>query len=174
MGFFMSGNPSYVVRQSCGYCYRQVVPPDLRKLVGRTEIRYNLYTGSLRDAKSRARMINGRVHELFMKLERKAYGMVENQLTETKINKILRNIITETIKSAELARATSKKHRDPDDVDDVDDELNIIDTLRSEMREALALGDHRIISLHSSITVELNSYLFRGRPGLRLLSGNSL
>ena len=70
MGFFMCKNPSYVVRQSCGYCYRQVVPPDLRNLVGRTEIRYNLYTGSLRDAKSRARVISGQIQALFIKIKR--------------------------------------------------------------------------------------------------------
>lgn len=90
MGFFMCKNPSYVVRQSCGYCYRQVEPPGLRDLVGRTEIRYNLYTGSLRDAKSRARVISGQVQALFIKIKREGYIMSDSQLTEAKINTLLK------------------------------------------------------------------------------------
>ena len=89
----MSKNPSYAVRQSCGYCFRQVVPPDLRNLVGRTEIRYNLFTGSLRDAKSRARIIYGQIQQLFMKLQIEEGQMPKSELTESKINDIIRNVV---------------------------------------------------------------------------------
>ena len=113
MGFFMSRNPSYVVRQSCGYCYRQVVPPDLRDLVGRTELRYNLYTGSLRDAKSRARVISGQVHSLFIKIKRKGYIMSDSQLTEAKINAMIKGYVKETIKEMEIDIPYPEKDQSP-------------------------------------------------------------
>jgi hypothetical protein len=38
-------SPSYLVRNPYSYCFRMVVPKDLRKFVGKTELRYTLRTG---------------------------------------------------------------------------------------------------------------------------------
>jgi hypothetical protein len=77
-----------------------------------------------------------------MRLEREAYSMAESQLTETKINELIRNIITETIIDSELTRATSTKRITPDILES---ELDNIDTLQSELREALAYSDYSFI-----------------------------
>jgi hypothetical protein len=42
MGVFSSRSPSYIVRNRSAYCFRIIVPEDLRSLVRRYEIRYSL------------------------------------------------------------------------------------------------------------------------------------
>jgi hypothetical protein len=60
---------NHLVRQSCGYCVRLKVPLELHGLLGRKEIRYGLHTGSLMEAKFKAKMIVRQVKELFQKLK---------------------------------------------------------------------------------------------------------
>ena len=50
-------SPSYIVRQDHSYCFRMVIPAAFRAMVGRTELRYTLSTGSMYEAKQRARTI---------------------------------------------------------------------------------------------------------------------
>jgi hypothetical protein len=45
-----------------------IVPEDLRKFVGKTELRYTLSTGQIGLAKSRARLLAGQVQEFFRRL----------------------------------------------------------------------------------------------------------
>jgi len=47
-----------------------VVPVDLRNLIGKKELRYSLKTGSLSDAKPKARLVAGQVQWLFKKLKK--------------------------------------------------------------------------------------------------------
>ena len=54
-----SRSPSYLIRNPHGYCFRMIVPKDLRRLVGKTEMRYSLKTGYLGEAKSKARLLAG-------------------------------------------------------------------------------------------------------------------
>jgi hypothetical protein len=42
--------PDHLVRQSHSWCFRLVIPVDLRGVVGKSELRYTLYTGSRRIA----------------------------------------------------------------------------------------------------------------------------
>jgi hypothetical protein len=49
--------PSYTIRNPHSYCFRMIVPKDLRKFVGKTELRYTLNTGSIGLAKSKARLL---------------------------------------------------------------------------------------------------------------------
>ena len=60
-------SPTYLIQTPYGYCYRHRVQPDLRSLVGKTELRYSVNTGKFSLAKSRARMIAGMAQNLFNK-----------------------------------------------------------------------------------------------------------
>ena len=55
----------YLVRQTCGYCFRMHVLIDLQPIVGKAELRYPLYTGSLRRAKRKTKRISRKVKVLF-------------------------------------------------------------------------------------------------------------
>ena len=82
-----SRSPSYLVRksQSC-YCFRLVVPQDLRRFVGRCELRYSLKTGYLGVAKQKSRFLVGRVQFMFQLL-RKGTWMVK--LSENPIQQLV-------------------------------------------------------------------------------------
>ena len=68
MAFSSNKSQSYLVRNPSSYCFRLVVPPDLRGTVGRRELRYSLRTGSIAVAKIRARYMAGRIQVLFLYL----------------------------------------------------------------------------------------------------------
>ena len=55
---------SYLIRNPYSYCFRMAVPKDLQILVGKTELRYSLKTGSLGDAKYKARLLAGQVQRI--------------------------------------------------------------------------------------------------------------
>ena len=62
--------PSYIIWTPHSYCFRLRVPIDLQGIIGKTELRYSLKTGSLRDAKTKARLIAGQIQRLFKRLRR--------------------------------------------------------------------------------------------------------
>ena len=43
-------SPNYLIRNPYSYCFRMIVPKDLRNVVGKSELRYTLKTGYLRIA----------------------------------------------------------------------------------------------------------------------------
>ena len=61
-------SPSYTIRNPYGYCFRLTVPSDLRRFVGKAELRYSLNTGYAGIAKSKARLLAGQVQEFFRRL----------------------------------------------------------------------------------------------------------
>jgi hypothetical protein len=44
------------------------IPPDLKDLIGKVEYRYSLRTGSLKDARHRARLLASNIQQLFMEV----------------------------------------------------------------------------------------------------------
>jgi hypothetical protein len=83
MGFSVStSSPSYLYQTPSGYIFRLRVPRDLRNVVGRTEFRYSLRSGSLRVSRHRARCMASYVHQLFHE--------VRNTMTEYTPEKILK------------------------------------------------------------------------------------
>lgn len=56
---------NYLVRQSCGYCFRLVIPSDLRPAFGVFEFRRSLRTGSVEQAKIMSKVMAGRMRLLF-------------------------------------------------------------------------------------------------------------
>ena len=63
-----AGRNSYLVRGDAAWCFRMIVPAELRELVGRRELRYSLRTGSLAAARRKARLIAGRIQLLFHRI----------------------------------------------------------------------------------------------------------
>ena len=85
MGFSIF-TPLYMYQSPSGYVFRLRIPKDLKHLVGKTEFRYSLATGTIRVAKERARRIAGFVQELLMKVR----GSMSEFTTE-KINQLVRD-----------------------------------------------------------------------------------
>jgi hypothetical protein len=76
--------PGFLVRNPYSFCFRMVVPKDLRKFVGKTELRYTLKTGNLRQAKHKAKLLAGQVQLIFrcLRKEHQALGKLLNGQTK--------------------------------------------------------------------------------------------
>ena len=66
MGFVVSS--TYTYHTPSGYIFRLRIPKDLQRIVGKTEFRYSLRSGFLREAKVRAQAIAHYIHGLFEKV----------------------------------------------------------------------------------------------------------
>jgi integrase len=73
-----------------------IVPKDLRKFVGKTELRYTLRTGYLGVAKNKAKYLAGQVQLIFRYL-RKEYKIL-SQLLDDQIQKLVHQFIKTSIK----------------------------------------------------------------------------
>lgn len=93
--------PSFLVRQPHGYCFRINVPKDLRAVVALHEIRYSLQTRDYLHAKSQALSLGVQIRRLFSELRR------SNNLPHLS-PKDLKRIIKEFILS-ELSRADKQR-----------------------------------------------------------------
>lgn len=60
--------PTYLYQTPSGYIFRLRVPLDLKPLIGKGEFRFSLGTGSLREAKHRARLLASHIHQLFIEV----------------------------------------------------------------------------------------------------------
>ena len=87
-------SPSYIIRNPYSYCFRLVIPRDLQKFVGKTEMRYSLGTGYVGLAKSKARLLAGQVQEFFRRLRGivKLGELTDEQIAEI-VNRYFRNFV---------------------------------------------------------------------------------
>ena len=136
-------SPSYTIRNPHSYCFRMIVPKDLRKFVGKTELRYTLDTGSIGLAKSKARLLAGKFQQLFRFL-RESQKLAE--LTNDQIQAMVDQYIQNSLKTLEdrwltgddndffPPREDSRGYIETLDIvkDDIIDELNACDYQRAE------------------------------------------
>ena len=102
-----TSSPSYILRTPRHGCYyfRMKVPVDLQDCLGKRELRASLRTGFLTDAKSKSRLIAGRVQKLFRKIRITAkdnYDMTK--LDQAKINDIIKSFIKDSFDKEEDMR----------------------------------------------------------------------
>jgi hypothetical protein len=97
-----SRSPSYLVRKahSC-FCFRLIVPKDLRQIVGRTELRYTLRTGFLGIAKQKSRFLAGQVQFIFQLLRKESLFM--GKLSEVQIQQLVGTYIKKSIEGWDKA-----------------------------------------------------------------------
>jgi hypothetical protein len=86
-------SPGYPVRKPYSFCFRMIVPKDLRKFVGKTELRYTLRTCNLRDAKHKANFVAGQVQLIFrcLRKEHQALGKLSDDQIKQPVHKYIKN-----------------------------------------------------------------------------------
>lgn len=132
-------SPSYIIRNPYSYCFRMIVPRDLRKFVGRIELRYTLSTGQIGLAKSRARLLAGQVQEFFRRLRGivKLGDLTDEQIVEI-VNRYFRN----------FAEGLERIRVEPDAINrgDVFDAVNQINqSVCNRAKKALAENDYSYV-----------------------------
>jgi len=85
--------PHFIVRQPHSYCFRMVVPHRYRTHVGRVGLRYTLHTGSLSQAKTRARTVAAYVIDLFGQLDS------SNDSSPTRLQLAIRDFVADQLVS---------------------------------------------------------------------------
>jgi hypothetical protein len=88
-------SPGYLVRNPYSFCFRMIVPKDLRKFVGKSELRYTLRTGNLRDAKHKAKLLAGQVQLIFkcLRKEHKALSKLSDDQMKQLVHQYIKNAI---------------------------------------------------------------------------------
>ncbi|HHP7234643.1 MAG TPA: DUF6538 domain-containing protein, partial [Desulfobacterales bacterium] len=135
-------NPSYLVRNPYSYCFRMVVPKDLQTLLGKRELRYTLWTGSLGVAKKKARYVAAKVQFLFGILRRG--DMAINELTDDRIKILVNQYIKKAIDNWNLPFPEFPEPDDtfvpPTDYEGLLEYADSLDTIREGMIVDLSLG----------------------------------
>ena len=64
-----------------GYIFRLRISADLKDIVGKTEFRYSLRSGLLKDAKQRARSLAAFIQQLFVKVRSNMEEFTSERIT---------------------------------------------------------------------------------------------
>jgi len=88
---------TYLIHTPSPYCFRLIVPLNLRPHIGLSEIRRSLKTRSLSLAKERSHHIVGRLQKLFRNIRKDKGTTIMNQLTRDHIQGIIRDYIWESL-----------------------------------------------------------------------------
>ena len=127
---------SYLIRPSSIYYFRVIVPPDLRGVVGKKEIRYSLRTGFLSEAKYRALRMASFVQRLFREIRK---GGIMSELSKAEIQKLIQAYMREVLEDYEVFLAREK----PVGLERASDHLEALSFLQSDLKEALFRRDYR-------------------------------
>jgi integrase len=140
-------SPCYLVRNPYSFCFRMIVPKDLRKFVGKTELRYTLRTGNLKDAKHKAKLLAGQVQLIFrcLRKERQALG----KLSDDQIKQLVHQYIKAALDSWD-------KYFYEEFDDDIyppqftnarefHSHLGFLDSFRQDLIDCLNLGDFSML-----------------------------
>ena len=128
----------YILQKASGYYFRFHIPSDLRPLVNKSELRYSLQTGQIGLARSRARLLAGKVQQL-MRLLRS--GHMED-LTPKDINALIRKHIRRSLEADEQARINDWG---PFDETYYDDHKEILNAGRKLIRKRMVGRDRSFI-----------------------------
>ena len=136
-----SSKPRYTFQRNSLYYFRYTLPPDISKVVGKRGLRYSLKTGYIKHAERKARRLAGTVEEFISEIRQEPPVLMK--LSEAQIQSLLDQYLRKTLNEDEERRLSASRI----DPDDLDDELEVISFLQSDLREELALNDYQSIGL---------------------------
>jgi hypothetical protein len=121
-----------------------IVPQDLRKFVGRTELRYTLRTGFLGVAKRKARFLAGQVQFIFGMLRKGFMGM--GKLSENQIQQLVVKYIKHSVERLDKVFEVGDDQQRPyDDPPSLQSYIEGLSTVREDLIHNLRLGDFSML-----------------------------
>jgi len=135
-------NACYLIEHPSAFLFRIRVPQDLRPHIGKTEIRYSLKTGRLREAKPKARLLAGMVQRLFRQLRRGDSPVSE--LTPPEVSRIIEEYIREVTEEKERARLMT-----PRSTAQIAQKLDVIDECQGILEHAHQRSNFEPIEDHA-------------------------
>jgi len=134
--------PRYTFQRNSLYYFRYTLPPDISKVVGKRGLRYSLKTGYIKQAERKARRLAGTVEEFISEVRQEPPLIMK--LSEAQIQSLLDQYLRKALNEDEERRLSAGQFSP----DDLDDELEVINFIQSDLREELALNDYQGISSH--------------------------
>ena len=131
--------PRYTFQRNSLYYFRYTLPPDISKVVGKRGLRYSLKTGYIKQAERKARRLAGTVEEFISEIRQEPPIIMK--LSEAQIQSLLDQYLRKTLNEDEERRLSASRI----DPDELDDELEVISFIQSDLREELALNDYQSI-----------------------------
>ncbi len=138
----LTPKPRYTFQRNSLYYFRYTLPPDVSKVVGKQGLRYSLKTGYIKKAERKARRLAGTVEEFISEVRQKCHIIMN--LSEEQIQTLLDQHLRKALNDDEERRVSA----DCIDRNDLDDELETISFIKSDLREELSLNDYQGITPH--------------------------
>ena len=129
---------NYLVLNQSGYYFRIVVPVDLRDTFGLKEIRRSLKTGILGLAKEKARLLAGKIQQMFRTL--REGKMTAEKLDQKKIQELVDRHVKETLEYID-EEPLMREH--PITFEEADAYAQTTELITLELQEALVKGDFK-------------------------------
>ena len=143
--------PRYISSIKSLYYFRYTLSPDIAEVVNKSELRYALQTGYIRKAKIQAHKLITSVNVFVQKVRQERHIII--MLSEIQIQSLLDQHLRQSLNDDEERRLLANRI----DRDDLDDELETISFIKSDLKEELALNDYEGISSHvDDLLKELN------------------
>ena len=143
--------PRYILSIKSLYYFRYILPPDIAKVANKRELRYALQTGYIRKAKIKANRLIASVNEFVQNVRQEPHIIMN--LSEAQIQSLLDQHLRQSLNDDEERRISANRI----DRDDLDDELETIIFIKSDLKEELAVNDYEGISSHvDDLLKELN------------------
>ena len=147
----LTPKPRYTFQRNSLYYFRYTLPPDISKVVGKQGLRYSLKTGYIKQAERKARRLAGTVEEFISEVRQEPHIIMN--LSEAQIQSLLDQHLRQSLNDDEERRVSANRI----DPDDLDDELETISFIKSDLKEELAVNDYEGISSHvDDLLKELN------------------
>lgn len=135
-------NPSYLLKQANIFHFRIMIPPDIRPLLGKRELRISLRIANKKRAQVLSRKLAPCIQALFMRLrnsKRKVLVMYqEGELTRDQLNKIIRDFVENALKSFEIKQATGR----PGNPGTIDEQLEAYDSAIDHQARHFSMRQH--------------------------------
>ena len=141
--------PSYLVRTPFAYCFRMAVPKDIQLLVGKTELRYSLRTGSLSTAKQKARLLAGHIQLYFLRVRQ--HGVIMGSLTEAQIRSLVAEYIRTSVKAWDMPTRPEDFELEQNGLppyqtaEELQDYIQTLEAVREDLAVEMNLGQCQIL-----------------------------
>nr|NJM03416.1 site-specific integrase [Desulfobacula sp.] len=132
--------PCYILQKPSGYYFRFRLPADVKELVSKSELRYSLQTGSIKLARSKARLIAGTVQSIIRIIRR---DTTVGELTTEQIDGLIRKHIKEVLEKDERDRIMDDS---PFDRSFHEGHLKILGMAKELVQDRLATKDNEFIT----------------------------
>ena len=132
-------SPSYLQPTPHGYYFRYKIPPDVRSIIGRTELKCSLRTGRLSEAKARSGILSSLTHLAVSNIR---CGGRMSELSQSEIQKLVKRRFDQALEDDEAMRANRKPLGEEEWMYD----WNLNETFLSETKEQLAKSDYHDVS----------------------------